>query len=225
MRIDRAGWPFITGPLGPAAVLAAAGARTGRRWPRVAAWPFLALSAYMVLFFRDPDRPCDREEPDPDVVLSPADGMVMVAGEPQEGVAPEPAPPGGWQQVSVFLSVVDVHVNRAPYRGEVVESSYRKGSFLAAYRAESAHRNERSELWLRDGDRTVVVRQLVGVLARRIVTRTGVGQRLATGERFGLMKFGSRMDVFLPAECEVTVRKGQRVRGGDTVIARWPAAG
>ena len=229
MRIDRAGWPFITGPLGPAAVLAVAGTVRGRRWARAAAWPFLALSAYMVLFFRDPDRPCDREEPPADVVLSPADGMVMVAGEPQGGVAPEPAPPGGWQQVSVFLSVVDVHVNRSPYRGEVVESSYRKGSFLAAYRRESAYRNERSELWLREdrpeGDRTVVVRQLVGVLARRIVTRTGVGQRLATGERFGLMKFGSRMDVFLPPECTLTVREGQRVRGGETVIARWPDAG
>jgi phosphatidylserine decarboxylase len=221
MRIDRAGWPFITGPLAPAAVLAATGRAAGRRGLRVAAWPFLVLSAYMVLFFRDPERPCDREEPPADVVLSPADGMVMVAGEPQEGVAPE----GDWQQVSVFLSVVDVHVNRSPYRGEVVESSYRRGSFLAAYRAESAHRNERSELWLRDGERTVVFRQLVGALARRIVTRTGVGQRLATGERFGLMKFGSRMDVFLPPECTLTVRKGQRVRGGETVIARWPAAG
>ena len=214
MRIDRAGWPFITGPLFPAALAAV----TGRRW---AGWPLLGLSAYMTLFFRDPDRRCDAVAPGPDEVLSPADGMVMVAGEPQPGVAPD----GDWQQVSVFLSVVDVHVNRSPYRGEVVQSSYRKGSFLAAYRAESAHRNERSELWLREGERTVVFRQLVGVLARRIVTRTGVGQRLATGERFGLMKFGSRMDVFLPAECEITVRKGQRVRGGDTVIARWPAAG
>jgi phosphatidylserine decarboxylase len=221
MRIDPAGWPFITGPLAPAAVLAATGRAAGRRGLRLAAWPFLALSAYMALFFRDPERDCDREEPPADVVLSPADGMVMVAGEPQEGVAPE----GDWQQVSVFLSVVDVHVNRSPYRGEVVESSYRRGSFLAAFRAESAHRNERSELWLRDGERTVVVRQLVGALARRIVTRTGVGQRLATGERFGLMKFGSRMDVFLPPECTLTVRKGQRVRGGETVIARWPAAG
>ncbi|SFO90923.1 phosphatidylserine decarboxylase [Geodermatophilus dictyosporus] len=229
MRIDPAGWPLVTGPLAPAVLLAAAGRSTGRRGLRRAAWPFLALSAYMLLFFRDPERDCDREEPPADVVLSPADGMVMVAGEPQEGVAPEPAPEGGWQQVSVFLSVVDVHVNRSPYRGEVVESSYRKGSFLAAYRAESAHRNERSELWLREdhpeGERTVVFRQLVGVLARRIVTRTGVGQRLATGERFGLMKFGSRMDVFLPRECTITVSKGQRVRGGETVIARWPAAG
>jgi phosphatidylserine decarboxylase len=183
--------------------------------------PFLGLSAYMALFFRDPSRRCDVEAPGDDDVLSPADGVVMVAGEPQEGVAPE----GEWQQVSVFLSVVDVHVNRSPYRGEVVENSYRKGSFLAAYRRESAHRNERSELWLRDGERTVVFRQIVGALARRIVTRTGVGQRLATGERMGLMKFGSRMDVFLPPDCTLTVTKGQRVRGGETVIARWPAAG
>jgi phosphatidylserine decarboxylase len=221
MRIDPAGWPFITGPLAPAAVLAAIGRATGRRWPRLLAWPLLGLSAYMALFFRDPDRNCDRVPPGPDDVLSPADGVVMVAGQPQEGVAPE----GDWQQVSVFLSVVDVHVNRSPYHGEVVESSYRKGSFLAAYRKESAHRNERSELWLRDADRTVVFRQIVGVLARRIVTRTGPGQKLVTGERMGLMKFGSRMDVFVPRECTVTVSKGQRVRGGETVIARWPTAG
>jgi phosphatidylserine decarboxylase len=224
MRIDRAGWPFISGPLAPAAVLALAGRGRGRL-ARLSWLPFVLLSAYMALFFRDPDRRCDVEPPAPDDVLSPADGVVMVAGEPQEGVAPEPAPDGDWQQVSVFLSVVDVHVNRSPYCGEVVESSYRKGSFLAAYRKESAHRNERSELWLRDGERTVVFRQIVGVLARRIVTRTGPGDHLATGQRMGLMKFGSRMDVFVPRECTVTVEKGQRVRGGETVIARWPGRG
>jgi phosphatidylserine decarboxylase len=217
MRIDPAGWPFITVPLAHAATLAVAGRRTAR----LAALPFVALSSYMALFFRDPDRRCDVESPAPDDVLSPADGVVMVAGEPQDGVAPD----GDWQQVSVFLSVVDVHVNRSPYHGEVVESSYRKGSFLAAYRKESAHMNERSEIWLRDGDRTVVFRQIVGVLARRIVTRTGIGQKLATGERMGLMKFGSRMDIFVPRDCTITVSKGQRVRGGETVIARWPAAG
>ncbi len=221
MRIDRAGWPFITGPLVPAALAAVTGRTTGRRGLRRAAWPFLGLSAYMALFFRDPDRRCDSVPPDPDEVLSPADGVVMVAGAPQEGVAPD----GEWQQVSVFLSVVDVHVNRSPYSGEVVETSYRKGSFLAAYRKASAHENERTEIRLRNGERTVVFRQIVGVLARRIVTRTGPGQRLATGQRMGLMKFGSRMDVFLPPECTITVTKGQRVRGGETVIARWPAAG
>src|SRR3954468_24247177 len=159
MPIDRAGCPFITGPLVPAALAAVAGPRRAARW---SVWPFLGLSAYMALFFRDPDRRCDTTPPPDDEVLSPADGVVMVAGEPQPGVAPD----GNWQQVSVFLSVVDVHVNRSPYRGEVVESSYRKGSFLAAYRKEWAHRNERSELWLRDGERTVVFRQIVGVLAR-----------------------------------------------------------
>jgi phosphatidylserine decarboxylase len=220
MRIDRAGWPFITGSLAPAAVLTAAGGALGRRWPGRLGWPFLALAAYMAVFFRDPERRCDVETPEPDAVLSPADGVVMVAGEPQPGVPPE----GEWQQVSVFLSVVDVHVNRSPYRGEVVESTYRRGSFLAAYRKESAHENERSELWLRDGDRTVVFRQIVGVLARRIVTRVAKGDRLATGQRMGLMKFGSRMDVFVPPECTIAVRTGQHVRGGETVIARWPAS-
>src|SRR3954451_25492730 len=216
MRIDRAGWPFITGPLVPAALAAGAGRPRAVRWVTL---PFLALSAYMALFFRDPDRRCDSTTPPDDDVLSPADGVVMVAGEPQPGVSPE----GDWQQVSVFLSVVDVHVNRAPYRGEITEYSYQPGKFLAAYRKESAHRNERSELWVRDGDRTVVFRQIVGALARRIVTRVGVGAQVATGERIGLMKFGSRMDVFVPRQCTVTVTQGQRVRGGETVIARWSA--
>ncbi|HEY0400747.1 MAG TPA: phosphatidylserine decarboxylase [Blastococcus sp.] len=221
MRIDRAGWPFLAVPMAPAAAFAVLGRVTGRRGLQRASWPWLGLSAYMALFFRDPDRHCDSEPPSAEDVLAPADGVVMVAGEPQPGVAPD----GDWQQVSVFLSVVDVHVNRSPYRGRVTEYSYRPGSFLAAYRKESAHRNERSELRVRDGDRTVVFRQIVGVLARRIVTRTQKGDRLATGQRMGLMKFGSRMDVFLPAECTITVRKGQRVRGGETVIARWPSAG
>ena len=219
MRIDRAGWPFLTGPLGPAVVLTALGRVGGRRWVSLAAAPFLGLSAYMAVFFRDPDRRCDVVPPPSDEVLSPADGVIMVAGEPQPGVAPE----GDWQQVSIFLSVVDVHVNRAPYRGRITEYRYQPGSFLAAYRKESAHRNERSELWVRDGDRTVVFRQIVGALARRIVTRVGVGAQVATGERIGLMKFGSRMDVFVPQECTVTVTQGQRVRGGETVIARWSA--
>ncbi|MEI4272011.1 phosphatidylserine decarboxylase [Klenkia sp. LSe6-5] len=223
MRIDPAGWPFITVPLAPAAALGVLGRVTGRRAARAAGWSLLGLSAYMTLFFRDPQRRCDTTAPDPDDVLSPADGVVMVAGPAQPGVAPEPAPAGGWQQVSIFLSVVDVHVNRSPYRGTVTSTSHTRGSFLAAYRAESAHENERSEIWLADGDRTVVFRQLVGVLARRIVTRTSAGEVLGTGERMGLMKFGSRMDVFLPAEAELAVTKGARVRGGETVIARFTA--
>ncbi|NEK95736.1 phosphatidylserine decarboxylase family protein [Modestobacter muralis] len=219
MRIDPAGWPFLAVPLGATAASVAVGRGAGIRWVRLLTWPSLALSAYMALFFRDPQRQADSVAPADDDVISPADGIVMVAGEPQPGVAPE----GDWQQVSVFLSVVDVHVNRAPYRGRITSSTYSPGSFLAAYRAESAHRNEHSELWVSDGDRTVVFRQIVGVLARRIVTRVHTGDELATGERIGLMKFGSRMDVFVPPECTVLVSRGQRVRGGETVIARWSA--
>src|SRR5918911_3609639 len=217
MHIDRAGWPFIAVPLVPAAASAVLGRATGRPGFRLASWPWLALSAYMTLFFRDPDRHCDRQPPAAEEVLAPADGMVMVAGDPQPDVAPE----GDWKQVSIFLSVVDVHVNRSPYRGQVIATSHRPGRFLAAYRRESAHRNERSEIWLRDGDRQVVFRQVVGVLARRIVTRVRAGEQLATGQRMGLMKFGSRMDVFVPTRCTVTVTVGQQVRGGETVIARW----
>ncbi|MCU1603812.1 MAG: psd [Modestobacter sp.] len=220
MRIDRAGWPFLAVPTVAAAAFAATGRVTDRRGLQRASWPWLGLSAYMALFFRDPDRRCDSEPPAAEDVLAPADGVVMVAGPPQPGVAPE----GDWQQVSIFLSVVDVHVNRSPYRGQVTSTSYRRGSFLAAYRKESAHRNERSEIWLRDGDRQVVFRQIVGVLARRIVTRVQAGEQLATGQRMGLMKFGSRMDVFVPPSCTVTVIEGQRVRGGETVIARWPGS-
>lgn len=182
----------------------------------------------MAAFFRDPERRPDRapaggEAFGPDDVVSPADGRVMHVGEPLEGTAPA----GEWQQVSIFLSVTDVHINRTPYGGEVTEVTYRPGRFHAAYKAESAHQNERSEITVArvvgDDVRTVVFRQIVGVLARRVVTRVGPGRVLRTGERIGLMKFGSRMDVFVPPEVELLVSARQRVVAGETVLGRWPA--
>jgi len=156
-------------------------------------------------------------------VLAPADGKVMHAGPGQPGVAP----PGDWQQVSIFLSVFDVHINRAPYGGRVTDVTYRPGKWLAAYKFESATENERSDITVEQevggATRTVVFRQIVGVLARRIVTRVGVGDRLGTGERMGLMKFGSRMDVFVPPEVELVAVAGDRTVAGESVIARWPA--
>lgn len=210
MRIDPAGRPFIAGFALPALLFGLA----RRRW---LALPFAALAAFMTAFFRDPDRRCDQVRAPSDDVLAPADGLVVVAGDPEPGVAP----PGEWRQVSIFLSPADVHMNRSPYRGSVTRYDYRPGSFLAAYRERSSHDNERSEIWLVDGEREIVFRQVVGVLARRIVTRTRVGAHLETGERMGLMKFGSRMDVFLPGDCTVIAARGDRVRGGETVIARW----
>lgn len=206
MRIDKAGWPFIVGGLLPAAMLLAA------RRPRLAA-PCAALAAFMAYFFRDPDR---NVPADPDVVVAPADGRVMVA----RAADPRVAPPGEWLQVSIFLSPLDVHVNRIPIGGTIRRVDHRPGRFLAAYRPESALANERTEIWIDTGRELVVVRQVVGVLARRIVCRIEEGAVVRTGDRFGLMKFGSRMDVFLPPSATLVVGEGERTRGGETVIAR-----
>lgn len=211
MSIDKAGWPFIAGALVPGAGLLAAG------HPQLAA-PWAVLAAFMAYFFRDPDRDVPGGA---DVVVAPADGRVMVAGPAQPGVAP----PGEWLQVSIFLSPLDVHVNRIPVGGVVRRVDRRPGRFLAAYRPESARENARTELWIDTGREPVVVRQVVGVLARRLVCRVGEGAVVRTGERFGLMKFGSRMDVFLPLSATLAIREGERTRGGETVIARLARTG
>ncbi len=215
MRIDPAARPFTVAAALP--TLLAAGARR----PRTTAALGL-LTAGVTLFFRDPDRSPDLAPvEDPDVVLAPADGMVTHAGPAAPGVAPG----GDYQQVSIFLSLLDVHINRVPYGGRVETVTYRPGRYLAAYRAASATRNECTEITVtRDVGgqrRTVVFRQLVGQLARRIVTRIAPGDDVATGARMGLMKFGSRMDVFLPPDVELEVRKGQRAVAGVTVLGRF----
>jgi phosphatidylserine decarboxylase len=139
----------------------------------------------------------------------------MIAG-PSDG---RWSPPGNWKQVTIFLSPMDVHINRSPVAGRITRIEYREGSFLPAYK-ESANDNELNEIWIESDGRTIVFRQVVGILARRIVCRVGEGDVVARGERIGLMKFGSRMDVFLPVEAELLVSVGQRVVGGETVLAR-----
>jgi phosphatidylserine decarboxylase len=121
--------------------------------------------------------------------------------------------------VSIFLSPMDVHVNRVPIGGRVAGVTYTPGKFLPAYRADAGGANERSEIRIEHDGQIVVVRQVVGILARRVVCRLQVGETVRTGGRYGIMKFGSRMDVFLPASATLTVDVGQSVRGGETVIA------
>jgi phosphatidylserine decarboxylase len=214
-RIDREAVPATTVAAAPAAL-----ALLLRR-PRTAALLGL-LPLAVAAFFRDPDRTPDRRTVPVDDVLAPADGKVMYAGPGQERVAPE----GEWQQVSIFLSAFDVHINRAPYGGRVTEVVERPGKWLAAYKHESAHLNERADITVErevDGRlRRVHFRQIVGLMARRVVTRVSAGDELGTGQRVGLMKFGSRMDVFVPGECDLLVAAGERVVAGETVIARWP---
>ncbi len=205
--MDKAGWPFVLGALVPAAVCAAAG------WI-VAAVVFAAVAAFMAFFFRDPDRVVPQ---DPSIVVSPADGRVMIAGD----VELNAAPPGAWRQISIFLSPLNVHINRIPIGGRVTRVQYTPGLFLAAYKAEAATRNEKNEVWIDHGGRTVVCRQVVGVVARRLVCRVAAGADVQTGDKFGLMKFGSRIDLFLPPDATLTVKPGDTVRGGETVVARW----
>jgi len=208
MKIDKAAAPFIAGALLPAAVLAGY-----KRYGWAAG--FAALGAFFAYFFRDPERLVPLDE---GLVVSPADGKVMIAGDANARWSP----PGEWKQVTIFLSPMDVHINRTPVDGRVTRVAYKPGKFLPAYK-EEASGNELNEIWLDHHGQTVVVRQIVGILARRIVCRVEEGQTLQRGERIGLMKFGSRMDVFLPPHAELAVNPGQQVVAGETVLARLHA--
>ncbi len=128
-------------------------------------------------------------------------------------------PAGTWQQISIFLSPMDVHVNRVPVSGRVTRVAFTRGRFLPAYRHDAATANERSEIWIDHRGQTIVARQIVGILARRVVCRVEPGTEVRAGDRFGIMKFGSRMDVFLPPSADIRVHVGDVVRAGETVIA------
>ena len=193
-----------------AVAVALLGAWLGGRWWAV---PGALLALGFVFFFRDPDRPLPTDQ---SLIVSPADGLVMNVGP-----AGADAPAGTWQQITIFLSPLDVHVNRAPVSGRVTRVSYKAGQFLPAYKPESGAVNEQSEVWVDHDGRTAVFRQVVGLLARRVVTRVVEGDALVVGQRIGVMKFGSRMDVFLPTNLAVRVRKGERVVAAETVLAQW----
>jgi phosphatidylserine decarboxylase len=184
-----------------------------RKW--LAGTALGTLFLWSCYFFRDPDRlPADD---DPNIIVSPADGRVQkieVVEEPNffEGQA---------RRIIIFLSIFDVHVQRFPYAGEVVCVRYLPGSFAPAF-ADSADDNESNLIGLQTARGPLAVVQLTGAIARRIICRCEVGDRLARGERYGLIKFGSRVDLYLPLDVEVLVREGQRVAGGRTSVARWP---
>ena len=168
----------------------------------------LAVAAAVAGFFRDPARVAPGGE---GLVVSPADGKVV---EIDDG------DPVG-RRVSIFLSPLDVHINRAPLDARVADVRYQAGRFLAAYKGKASEENERNAVELADASgRTVRVVQIAGFLARRIVCDVGRGDSLKRGERFGMIMFGSRVDLHLPADATVAVRPGERVRGGETIVAR-----
>jgi phosphatidylserine decarboxylase len=200
--VAREGWPFIFPPAALACILALMGRR---RAAAAVAAPALAFMG----FFRDPER---RPPVFPGVVLAPADGKVMAALEVEDSWV------GPAVRMSIFLSPLDVHINRAPAAGLVRQITYAAGQFKAAYRPEASDVNERCTVALEGDGGRLAVTQIAGVLARRIVCRARVGDKLEAGERYGMIRFGSRTDLFVPRGTEIWARPGDRVRGGESIM-------
>jgi phosphatidylserine decarboxylase len=189
-----------------ALVLAAIGG--GLAWLTQIAWagaPFYILALFCLWFFRDPDR----EIPTGPVAVSPADGKVVRLRRKPEGT-----------QVCIFLNVFDVHVNRSPIAGKVTAVEYTRGKFLVASKEEASYENERNTLTVDNGQSSVRFAQIAGLIARRIVCTKRPGDYVTMGERIGLIKFGSRVDVDFGPEWEVAVREGERVSAGSSILAK-----
>ena len=208
MKIAREGYPLI---LAAAALTVLAFALGGNS----AGVVLLVVTLGVTAFFRDPDRVIPAGE---GLIVSPADGRVVSV----VSLKPDSNSPTAATRISIFLSPLDVHINRIPVTGNVEEVTYQRGQFMAAYKDEASSRNEQNTVKLADdrGRRLQVV-QVAGVVARRIVSRVYAGQQVQRGERFGLIMFGSRTDTYLPGDCKIEVAEGQRVKGGETILARF----
>jgi phosphatidylserine decarboxylase len=169
------------------------------------------LGLFVVFFFRDPER---TPPPDPDLIVSPADGRVV--GIVEESFNGRPG-----HRISVFLSVFNVHVNRSPVGGRITAIEYRTGKFYAAMRGRASAENEQNSFHVQTDRGEVVFTQIAGWVARRIVVWKAVGDSLVRGERIGMIRFGSRMDIWLPEDAEILVKPGGNVAGGSSVLARW----
>ncbi|MDB5923228.1 MAG: psd [Betaproteobacteria bacterium] len=206
--IAREGWPFVAGSLIAAIVVHA---WLGFWW----ALPLWLIALFMLQFFRDPPRTAP---PDPNAVLSPADGRVVVVERAHDPYLEREA-----LKFSVFMNVFNAHSNRSPVDGEVVKTWYHPGSFLNASLAKSSLENERAALWIRTprgADVTVV--QVAGLIARRILCYAKAGQHLGRGERFGFIRFGSRVDVYLPLTATLKASVGDKVYATSSVLAELP---
>ena len=210
MRIHREGWPFIaTAALFNLLLFLVA---------PLLGWLFLVVTVWVVAFFRDPDRVTPAA---PGLVICPADGRVL----PIVNVSPPPElhlPEGGYTRLSIFMNVFNVHVNRIPCNGTVTTLAYRPGKFFNASFDKASAENERMGIRLRtEGGQDIGVVQIAGLVARRIVCNVREGQSVCRGDRFGIIRFGSRVDVYLPDGVQVLASAGQIVKAGETVLAEF----
>lgn len=214
MRFAREGYPFILFGLMAAALA----------WAAVPAWDarmalpasaLTVLAGFVCYFFRDPERDAPAEK---GIVLAPADGKVIDVREVEE-----PSLFGGpCRRITIFLNVFNVHVQRAPVSGRVVHREYRAGEYAVAWHPKASEVNERASLGLGAPAGKVLVRQIAGLIARRIVTYPEIGDDVRRGDRIGLIRFGSRVDLFIPDDWPVCCEVNDKVRGGSTVCARFP---
>ena len=207
IKLAPEGYPFISGALA-LTVLVFIFVPVGTLFA-------LALTAFMIYFFRDPERtiPWGR-----DLFVAPADGKVIVIRDVRE----ERYLKADVKQISIFMSPLNVHVNRAPCDGRVKTVRHNKGRFLAAYKDEASVRNENIEMMLETEYGDILVRQVAGFVARRAVCRKKEGDELKRGERYGVIKFSSRVDVYLPKDVTVKVALNETIKAGETVIAELP---
>ncbi len=213
MKLAREGRPFVRAAVAVMVVGVGVGLLLGGWWWLVAAVT-APVAAWVPWFFRDPDRDGPRGE---QLALAPADGKVVAVA-----TVAEPTFMGGdATRVSIFMNVFDVHVNRYPTGGTVAHRSYEPGAFLNATLDKASERNERSSIGLETRHGRVLVRQIAGLVARRIVTDGKVGDTARQGERLGIIRFGSRVDTFLPSAARARVQVGDRTRAGMTIIAEW----
>jgi phosphatidylserine decarboxylase len=180
---------------------------------RFAACLLLFLALFVFSFFRDPHRVIPSE---PGAIVSPGDGRVVVVQD--EDYAGKPG-----KRVSIFLAVWNVHVNRSPAAGRITKMEYRPGKFVAAMRASASTENEQNIFTLSTDAGELVFKQIAGLIARRVVSWKKTGDTVARGERIGLVRFGSRVDLWVPRQVEILVKVGQNVKGGSSILASWPA--
>jgi phosphatidylserine decarboxylase len=208
MKIAVEGYPFII------VALALSGLGFSLGWT-LFALACAALGIFFVGFFRDPERNPPESK---GAVLAPADGKIVSIVK----IGDAPLLEGGKTRVSIFMSPFDVHVNRMPVTGTIEEVRHRPGRFLAAYKDGAVEQNEQNAMRIGDSEgRKIGVVQVAGFLARRIVCKARKGDRLKKGERFGMIMFGSRTDLYLPPDAEIAISEGQKVKGGETVIGRF----
>ncbi|MBF0152041.1 MAG: phosphatidylserine decarboxylase family protein [Magnetococcales bacterium] len=206
--VAKEGWPFILG-FALVSVLASALLPTWGCWV-----PFWVLTLWCIWFFRDPERTVPQEAGI--LLVAPADGRVVAVEEvPQAPLGMGPA-----RKISIFMNVFSVHVNRVPMTGVVKELQYHRGRFLNAALDKASVDNERMEIMLEEGDTRIVFVQVAGLVARRIVCRLQKGERVERGSRFGLIRFGSRVDVYLPLSARIVPTLGETTRAGETILAR-----